>query len=186
MYRVSVADNRIGNVQGSAKRLRPGLVNFVAAVAYHLCLSLPAAFTQPSQSLLAKPCAYDTSWHRLRLRSGWKLYFPPNYPHIFQFCRHGNKASSVRRGQRPPPPYNEWGHSLSYVTATPLPLSLTKGQRGREIRLRKLLFSLGMRRQTEEGEQRETKSIAVNIEECDTYEASLIQFLSILIKWLSG
>ena len=33
-------------VQSSAKRRRPGLVNFVSAVAYHSCLSLPAAFTQ--------------------------------------------------------------------------------------------------------------------------------------------
>ena len=34
-------------IQGSAKRRSPGLVNFVTVVAYHLCLSLPAAFTQP-------------------------------------------------------------------------------------------------------------------------------------------
>ena len=39
------------NLQGSAKRLRPGLVNVVPAVAYHFCLSLPAAFTQPGLSL---------------------------------------------------------------------------------------------------------------------------------------
>ena len=43
-------------VQGSAKRLRPGLVNFVTAVAYHLCLALPAGFTQPGRSLFADPC----------------------------------------------------------------------------------------------------------------------------------
>ena len=35
------------NLQGTAKRLRPGLVNFVPAVAYHFCLNLPAAFTKP-------------------------------------------------------------------------------------------------------------------------------------------
>ena len=34
------------SVQGSAKRRSPGLVNFVAAVDYHFCLALPAAFTQ--------------------------------------------------------------------------------------------------------------------------------------------
>ena len=33
------------SVQGLAKRRSPGLVNFVTAVAYHLCLALPAAFT---------------------------------------------------------------------------------------------------------------------------------------------
>ena len=44
------------HVQSSAKRRRPGLVNFVSAVAYHSSLSLPAAFTQPGRSLLADPC----------------------------------------------------------------------------------------------------------------------------------
>ena len=38
-------------IQGSAKRLRPGLVNFAVAVAYHFCLSLPASFSQPGRSL---------------------------------------------------------------------------------------------------------------------------------------
>ena len=33
-------------VQGLAERLRPGLVKFVTAVAYHYCLNLPAAFTK--------------------------------------------------------------------------------------------------------------------------------------------
>ena len=28
----------------------PGLVNFVAAVAYHFCLNLPAALTQPAST----------------------------------------------------------------------------------------------------------------------------------------
>ena len=32
---------------GLAKRWVPGLVNFVPAVAYHFCLNLPAAFSQP-------------------------------------------------------------------------------------------------------------------------------------------
>ena len=43
-------------LQGSPERLRPGLVNFVTAVAYNFCLSLPAAFTQPGCSLLSGPC----------------------------------------------------------------------------------------------------------------------------------
>ena len=43
-------------LQGSAKRRSSGLVNFVSAVAYHFCLALPAAFTQPGIHLLAKPC----------------------------------------------------------------------------------------------------------------------------------
>ena len=43
-------------VQRSAKRGSSGLVNFIAAVAYHFCLALPTAFTQSGQSLLADPC----------------------------------------------------------------------------------------------------------------------------------
>ena len=39
--------------EGSAKRQASGLVNFVHAVAYHFCLNLPAAFTQPGAHLLA-------------------------------------------------------------------------------------------------------------------------------------
>ena len=38
-------------------RWSPCLVNFVPAVAYHICLAMPAAFTQPKNHLLAEPCA---------------------------------------------------------------------------------------------------------------------------------
>ena len=31
-------------------------MNFVPAVAYHFCLNLPAAFSQPRNGLIAKPC----------------------------------------------------------------------------------------------------------------------------------
>ena len=40
----------------SAKMRYPGLVEFVVALAYHIYLSLPAAFTQPRDHLLAEPC----------------------------------------------------------------------------------------------------------------------------------
>ena len=43
-------------MQGSAKVGAPGLTNFVTAVAYHFCPSLPAAFTQPGASILADFC----------------------------------------------------------------------------------------------------------------------------------
>ena len=46
------------HVQGSAKRRSPGLVNFVTALDHHICLALPAAFTQPGAHLLAKPCTH--------------------------------------------------------------------------------------------------------------------------------
>ena len=41
-------------VQGSAKRRSPCLVNFVAAVAYHFWLALPAAFTQPGNHIFSR------------------------------------------------------------------------------------------------------------------------------------
>ena len=43
-------------LQGSAKRLRPGLVKFILAIAYHFCLSLPVAFMKPGRSLLVDLC----------------------------------------------------------------------------------------------------------------------------------
>ena len=47
---------RIWYVQGSANPRTPGLVNFVYAVAYHFCLNLPRAFSQPGARGLADPC----------------------------------------------------------------------------------------------------------------------------------
>ena len=43
-------------LQGSTERRSPSSVNFVTALAYHSCLALPAAFTQPGDLLLAEPC----------------------------------------------------------------------------------------------------------------------------------
>ena len=42
-------------VEGSARRLQPGLVNFGLVVAYLFCLDLPVAFMQPGRSFLAEP-----------------------------------------------------------------------------------------------------------------------------------
>ena len=44
------------NIQRSGKVSAPGLVNFITAVAYHFCPSLPAAFTQPVTPTLAGLC----------------------------------------------------------------------------------------------------------------------------------
>ena len=43
-------------VQGSPKESFPGLENFVTAVAYHLCLNLPATFSQPGNDSFGDPC----------------------------------------------------------------------------------------------------------------------------------
>ena len=48
-------------IQGSAERWCPGLENFVTAVAYHFCQSLPAAFTQPGNYLLAELCSWKAA-----------------------------------------------------------------------------------------------------------------------------
>ena len=47
-------------IQGAAEVGAPGLVNFIAAVAYHFFPSLPAAFTQPGASTLADLCIMRT------------------------------------------------------------------------------------------------------------------------------
>ena len=44
------------SAKGSAKSWTPGLENFITAVAYHFCPSLPASFTQPGASTLADLC----------------------------------------------------------------------------------------------------------------------------------
>ena len=45
----------------SAKIDASGLVNFVPAIAYHYCLDLPAAFTQPGTSTLADLCTRQST-----------------------------------------------------------------------------------------------------------------------------
>ena len=45
-------------VQGSAKFKFPVLENVVIGVVYHLCLNLPAAFSQTGNGNLAKPCMF--------------------------------------------------------------------------------------------------------------------------------
>ena len=45
-----------GEIQGTSRWPFPGLVNFVPAVAYHFCLNMPEAFSQPGNGLLEVPC----------------------------------------------------------------------------------------------------------------------------------
>ena len=51
-------------VQGSTNRRSLGLVNFVPAFAYHFCLNLPAAFTQPGARLLVELCINQIQMRR--------------------------------------------------------------------------------------------------------------------------
>ena len=55
-HRTRQSQNPIMPVQGSAKEFFPGLVNFLTAVAYHLCLNLPRAFQQPKKYSFGDPC----------------------------------------------------------------------------------------------------------------------------------
>ena len=50
----------VSALHGSPKESFPGLVNFVTAVAYHLCLNLPRAFSQPGKHSFGDPCTYAT------------------------------------------------------------------------------------------------------------------------------
>ena len=49
--------HQLQRVQGSTNRRALGLVIFVPALAYHISLNLPAAFTQPGARLLVEPCS---------------------------------------------------------------------------------------------------------------------------------
>ena len=49
-FGVSILLQRLAEVSA------PGFVNFITAVAYHFCLNLPVAFTQPGPHLLAESC----------------------------------------------------------------------------------------------------------------------------------
>ena len=63
-------------VQGSSKRRSPGLMNFVPAVAYHPCLILPAAFTQPGDHLLAEPCSANIGFAPALVFSSFSIKEP--------------------------------------------------------------------------------------------------------------
>ena len=56
--------------QGAPKECFPGLVNFVSAVAYHLCLNLPRAFSQPGKHSFGDPCrgSLYCTWIEIWLR----------------------------------------------------------------------------------------------------------------------
>ena len=43
-------------------------MNLVTALAYHFCLTLPAAFTQPGDLLLAEPCRADKGFGRQKVQ----------------------------------------------------------------------------------------------------------------------
>ena len=99
-----IAEKRVlsflcGEIQGSAKRRASGLVNIVAALAYHFWLALPAAFTQPGDHLLAEPCISSLSlWTRCPLMrepeapSGCPMAMAP--PHVLNFGE-GGRGHSV-------------------------------------------------------------------------------------------
>ena len=69
------------DIQGISKRLFPGLVNFVPAVAHHLCLNLPEAFSQPGNGLLEAPCK------ALVLRPARELGLSPTRFPLFNYIR---------------------------------------------------------------------------------------------------
>ena len=43
---------------GNLLKAVSGLVNFVPAVAYHFCVNLPEAISQPGNGLLELPCMF--------------------------------------------------------------------------------------------------------------------------------
>ena len=93
-------------LQGSAKRRTLGLVYFVTALAYHFCLTLPAALTQPGVHLLAEPydslspCIVDSpmSWQGPRWSSATAT--PVSHDrrlisHSLSYCKKRGKDESI-------------------------------------------------------------------------------------------
>ena len=70
------------SIQGSTNRRAPGFVNFVIALAYHICLNLPTAFTQPGACLLVEPCREDwTEPYKALWGMLYCMSFPQKYMH---------------------------------------------------------------------------------------------------------
>ena len=80
------------NVQDSAKRQTQGLVNFVHVVAYHICLALPPAFTQPRVWLLTNPSWMNAWW----INGNMLILFPLGSIHKVR--------TQILRLLGPPPP----------------------------------------------------------------------------------
>ena len=76
--------------QRSAKVGAPGLVNFISAVAYPFCPSLPAAFTQRTVHLIAEPCTL--TWAASRSSLFPRLQIEHKMP-----TKHGGKKFHVFR-----------------------------------------------------------------------------------------
>ena len=77
-------------VEGSAKRRSPGLVNFVSALSSRFCLTLPAAFMEPGVCLIAEPCTRERGvWPKSR----WELRSSQKY----SCCALGQKANERKR-----------------------------------------------------------------------------------------
>ena len=61
-------------LQGSVQRWSLGLVNFVTALAYRFCLTLPAALTQPGDHISSEPCTFSkllVFFYYLHIESSW-------------------------------------------------------------------------------------------------------------------
>ena len=69
-------------LQGSANPQTPGLVNFVTAVAYHVCLKLPREFLQPGKHSCGDSCLYlpslPYSHHAICYMAAAALQLPMN------------------------------------------------------------------------------------------------------------
>ena len=61
----SYGDPNATGVQGFTLWLFAGLVNFIIAVAYHFCLNLLVAFSQPGDGLTFLPCREQA--HKMEL-----------------------------------------------------------------------------------------------------------------------
>ena len=80
------------DIQGSTNRRALGFVNFVLALAYHFCLNLLPAFSQPGACLLVEPCITHLSYWTfvlLRWEGESQVCLSPPHCHNADRCRAG-------------------------------------------------------------------------------------------------
>ena len=108
LYFSNSSGEQLEDVQGPDKRRSSGLVNFVPALDYHFYLTLPVAFAQPGNHLLAAPHMLSPYCNFIRTCGGWKTEAYPS-PSITHSCaRLVTEAPFVAavqlQGASPPPP----------------------------------------------------------------------------------
>ena len=76
-------------------------MNFVPGVAYHFCLNLSAAFSQPGNGLIVEPCRHLTSSNLNTSNSdvaipGLEPVLVPDFEVFSENCDYNSNSGSIR------------------------------------------------------------------------------------------